>query len=233
MARAIPKRRTQAQRSALSERLILRAATRLIARQGYTRTTLAEIGKAAGYAAGLVSHRFGSKEGLLRHLVERIRSRFTQDQIEKALADKSGLDALDAAIDTYLNELLVREDRLRVLYVLMGEALGPVPEIRPVVRDLNRSFRATVERWIRAGAIRGEVRSDVDPRIESALFVGMLRGVAMQWLTDPGGFDLGAIRESLKATLRSRLAPAATAQREPEPRMRVAAGRRTRRASLG
>src|SRR5213079_3307001 len=60
------RRRTQAERTALSEKLILRAAIKLIARQGYSRTTLAEIGKEAGYSGGLVSHRFGSKQDRLR-----------------------------------------------------------------------------------------------------------------------------------------------------------------------
>jgi AcrR family transcriptional regulator len=53
-------RRTQAERSALSEQRIMRAATKLIGRNGYTKTTLAEIGREAGYTAGLVSHGFGS-----------------------------------------------------------------------------------------------------------------------------------------------------------------------------
>src|SRR5205085_2637846 len=113
-----------AERSALSERRIMRAATKLIGRKGYTKTTLAEIGREAGYTAGLVSHRFGCKQGLLRSLVERIRTRFYHDQIERALDGRTGLDALCATVELYLNELRVREDRLRVLYVLMGEALG-------------------------------------------------------------------------------------------------------------
>jgi AcrR family transcriptional regulator len=200
------KRRTQAERSALSEKLILRAATKLIARQGYTKTTLAQIGRAAGYAAGLVSHRFGSKEGLLRNLVERIRTRFYQDQMGEALAGITGLAALLAAVDTYLNELRVREERMRVLYVLMGEALGPVAEIRPVVVKLNRGFRASAEGWLRSGIQDGEIRADVDPKIEAAVFVGMLRGVSMQWLAERGAFDLQAAAESIKHALRSRLA---------------------------
>ncbi len=206
------KRRTQAERSALSEKRILRAATKLIAKQGYTKTTLAQIGRAAGYAAGLVSHRFGSKEGLLRTLVERIRGRFYTDQMGEALAGVSGFAALLAAVDTYLNELRVREERMRVLYVLMGEALGPVPAIRPVIVTLNRGFRASAEEWLRTGIRDGDVRADVDPRIESAVVVALLRGVAMQWLTDGRAFDLEAATESVKHMLRARLASVAAAR---------------------
>jgi hypothetical protein len=34
----------------------------------------------------------------------------------------------------------------------------------------------------------------------------MLRGVAMQWMADPGCFDLEAVRASLKDALRRHLA---------------------------
>ena len=221
------RRKTQAERSALSERRILRAATRLIARQGYTRTTLAQIGKEAGYTAGLVSHRYGSKEGLLRVLVDSIRGRFYQDQLVQALGDRIGLEALCAAVDIYLNELLVREDRLRLLYVLMGEGLGPVPEIREVFVDLNREFRALAQRWIEAGAAAGQIRREVSPSVEAALFVGLVRGAATQWLTDPGCFALDAVREEIKAILRARLTPPPASRRAAAPRLR------SRRVSAG
>src|SRR5439155_1232642 len=115
---------------AVGLKLILRAAIKLIARQGYSRTTLAEIGKEAGYSGGLVSHRFGSKQDLLRALVGRITTRFAQDQMVPAIEGRPGLEALCEMGDTYLRELTAREARLRALYVLMGEALGPVPPLR-------------------------------------------------------------------------------------------------------
>jgi AcrR family transcriptional regulator len=199
------RRRTQAERTATANRRMIRAAIRLIARQGYTRTTLAQVGKQAGYTGGLVSHHFGSKAGLLRALVERASGRFYRDQLLAATRDKSGLDALCASMDTYLDELVVREEYMRALYVLMGESLGPVGEINEVFADLNRGFRASAVAWIQGGMQAGEIRSDLDPDAEAAVFVGMLRGVATQWMTDPHCFDLDAVRESLKHALRRHL----------------------------
>ncbi len=199
-------RRTQAERTATANRRLIRAAIRLIARQGYTRTTLAQVGQTAGYTGGLVSHHFGSKKGLLRALVDQAVERFYQDQIWPLVADKSGLDALCAVVDTYLNELTAREEHVRVLYVLMGEALGPVAEIRTMLADLNRSFRDRAQTWIERGIDTGQIRPDVDPEAAAALFVGMLRGLAMQWMTDRGCFELATAREGLKAALRSHLA---------------------------
>jgi hypothetical protein len=143
-------RRTQAERTATANRRMLRAARRLIARQGYTKTTLAQVGKEAGYTGGLVSHHFGSKGGLLRELVGRITQRFYHDQILPATEGHAGL--------------------------------------------------------IEEGVERGEIRSDLDPDAEAGLFVGMLRGVGLQWMADPDCFDLDAVGASLKDALRRHLA---------------------------
>ena len=198
-------RRTQAERSATANRRMIRAALRLIALQGYTKTTLAQVGKEAGYTGGLVSHHFGSKEGLLRELVDRITSRFYTDQIQPAIETKTGLEALLATVDTYLSELLVREDRVRTIYVLMGEALGPVSEINEVFAELNRGFRMTVRDLIQQGIEHGEIRDELDPDAEAALAVGMVRGVALQWMTDPGSFELESVGTSMKDALRRHL----------------------------
>jgi len=135
------------------------------------------------------------------------------DQIRPAVEGRSGIDALCSMVDTYLNELVVREERMRALYVLMGEALGPVAEINDLFAELNRGFRVTARDCIEAGVASGEVRSDLDPEAEAALFVGMLRGVANQWMAERGCFDLDKVRASLKDSVRRHLAARAEASR--------------------
>lgn len=200
-----PARRSQAERTALSDRQIMEAAVRLVAEQGYSRTTLAQIGRAAGYSAGLVSHRFGSKAGLLRAMAERITQRFTGDQLQPALARRTGLDALGVMASTYLRELLSFEERMRALYVIMAESLGPVPELRDFFVDLNRQFRTAAERMLREGIAAGQIRSDVDPVAEAVVFIGMLRGIVLQWLVERGSVDLTAVIDSVQDGLRERL----------------------------
>lgn len=199
-------RRTQAERTATAHRCMIRAAIGLIARQGYSKTTLAQVGEEAGYTGGLVSHHFGSKEGLLRELVERLALRFYEDQVRPATEAASGLGALEAMVDTYLNELRVRPDRMRALYVLMGEALGPLSEVQEIFSDLNRNVRVTVRNWIQQGVEAGEIRGDSDLDAEAAIFVAAIRGIASQWIADPGCFDLDSAAQSAKNCLRRNLA---------------------------
>src|SRR5216683_680184 len=120
-------RRTQRERRELSHHRMLDAALTLIARQGSSRTTLSQIGKASGYTHGLVSHRFGCKGGLVRTLIQKLQRDFAKS-ILPSLEGKSGIKALKLVSEKYLRAAAL-SNRL-ALYVLIGEALGPVPEIR-------------------------------------------------------------------------------------------------------
>ncbi len=73
-------RRTQAERSAETRALLVGAATRLLARAGYTAATTSAIAAEAGVTTGALHHHFGSKEALLFAVLdamnERVLARF-------------------------------------------------------------------------------------------------------------------------------------------------------------
>lgn len=201
-------RRTQAERRALSERRLLDAAVGLIAEQGSSRTTLAQVGKRAGYSRGLVNQHFGSKSGLVEILTREIRERFRLETLAPALVGRSGLDALLAAVDAYLDAVEHSGQIARAFYALMAESVALVPELRPTFAKANADFCAAVERWIREGIERGEIRPDVEPAAQAALLVGTLRGASLQRLVDPTAFDVAALRRELRESLeRSLRAP--------------------------
>ena len=184
--------KTQQERKAESERRIMRAAIELFAKQGYVKTTLIEIGKSAGYTGGLVTHRFGSKEGLLQAVVKSTVSRFIEDQIRPAIEGShvsSAEEALRNYVDTYFNEVFVRESHIKALYVVMGEALGAVPEIKPAIAKLNKQARGIIASIVKRGVKSGEFRDDIDPDASAVLISGLLRGVVNQYLMDPKAFN--------------------------------------------
>ncbi len=170
----------------------MRAAIELFAKQGYVKTTLIEIGKSAGYTGGLVTHRFGSKEGLLQAVVKSTVSRFIEDQIRPAIEGShvsSAEEALRNYVDTYFNEVFVRESHIKALYVVMGEALGAVPEIKPAIAKLNKQARGIIASIVKRGVKSGEFRDDIDPDASAVLISGLLRGVVNQYLMDPKAFN--------------------------------------------
>lgn len=189
----VVQRRTQEERKAESERRIIRAAIELFANQGYSKTTLKMVGEAAGYTGGLVSHRFGSKEGLLKAAVNRIARRFRDDQLQPFIEEESAATSLENYIEIYLKEVTVRQSRIRALYVIMGEALGTVKEIQGDIATLNEGFRNTLAALVQRGIDNGEFRANVDPNAAAILILGMLRGVTMQALADKKAIDLKAM----------------------------------------
>ena len=198
-------RRTQEERKAESERQIIRAAIKIFARQGYLRTTLNEIGEEAGYTGGLVSHRFGSKAGLLKAIINNIGTRFANDQIGESLDTETAEEALNNYISIYMQEVSVREGYLRALYVIMGEALGGAEDIQEDVAAFNRVVRERMAGIVTRGIESGEFNKEVDPGAAAVLITGMLRGVVMQYLFDNQAFYVTKIIPLLQQTASSGL----------------------------
>lgn len=190
---------------------MLDAAFKLIERQGGSRTTLVEIGELSGYSHGLVSHRFGSKGELVRAATRRLQHEFAK-LLEPALAGLHGLKALIVTAETYLRTAAA-SDR-NAMYVLIGEALGPLPEIRGEMAEADHKFRMAVQKLVEEGMRTGEIRDDVDPPAYAALFVGTLRGLVMQHLMKPPAFDLDRVCRELILSIERSLSPARRATTE-------------------
>ncbi|HTO55006.1 MAG TPA: TetR/AcrR family transcriptional regulator [Myxococcota bacterium] len=195
------RRPTQAERSAESERRLLEAATQLVAEQGFSRTTLAQIGEKAGYSRGLVNERFGSKARLAAALASEFQSHFTLDQLQPALAGHSGLEALILTIESYLDFIVNGELLGRAYYELLGESIALVPEIHPTFVQADKTLREGIARTVRSAVRAGEIPAEVAVEPFAVMIVGLVRGVVLQWLLAPSGFELGAVRREIRATL--------------------------------
>ena len=196
-------RRTQAERVAESDRLLLEAATRLFARNGYTQTTLEAIGVEAGYSRGLVQHRFGNKDRLLEELIKKIAA----DHRERLLARMQGLSGMDALlceIDCYLEGMDQPPDSSRAFFMLMQESLGPAPQIRATFAAISARWHRAIARQIENGQHAGQIRTDLEPEREAQLLIATARGLRTQSMLNPQTSDIASAIEALKAGLRAR-----------------------------
>ena len=199
-----PQRRTQQERTEESDRRLLTAAMRLIGERGYRGTSLAAIGEASGYSRGLVTERFGSKQGLLWELVKRMLRVYRHEGRAHSSPQRIGLDELCDMVDNH-RRALSSEVSMRAFYALMFEALGPTPDLQTEFRTLHKSFRADIARMLRTGIETGGVRADIDVEAQAVLVLGTLRGIAFQWLLEPDALALDAAYDELKRNLRRTL----------------------------
>ena len=187
---------------------MLAAAIELFARQGSGRTTLVEIGQAAGYTHGLVGHRFGSKSGLVRGLLKNLQRDFTRRQLAAATQRRTGLEALLEVVKSSL-ELMAEGTKsarvIQALTILAGEALGPAPEILNDIIGLNRNFRSILRKLIEEGIEAGEIRKDARPAEQATAILGLLRGIEIQWCQEPQSISLESVIAEVTDSLRRSL----------------------------
>jgi len=197
--------RTQAERSATSDKALLDAAIDLILERGIDKTTLQAIGERAGYSRGLATYRFGSKAGLFDAICKSISHRWIT-YLTEGVGDKHGIDAMCAAIDAYVRFVSDAPKETRVLHILLCAAAAPQSDFQETARHLYERQREDVLQWMRQGVSEGSIRADVDPQSESSTFVAFLSGITYLWLLDPKVIDFRKANEDFKAQLRLALA---------------------------
>jgi AcrR family transcriptional regulator len=206
---------TQAERSARSTKALLDAAAGLIVEGGFSSLTYAAIGERAGYSRGLVTARFGSKDGLVEALINRIVGTWNHRNVIPYTKGKNGLAGVTTMLDAIRRQAALDPRGLRVLYALMFEALGPDELLRARIAKFHREMRCDFARFVERGVRDGSVRPGLSPRAEAALVIAGLRGIGYQWLLDPDGFDPVSSLEYLHDTTSARLAAPSTSASPP------------------
>jgi AcrR family transcriptional regulator len=189
-------RRTQEERSAMSDQRMLAAAISLIVELGLAGTTLAAIGERAGYSRGLVTHRYGSKARLFGHVHDTVMADWI-GRVQAAVGDSVGIAALNRVVDVLLELLQAQPDEIRAMYLLRYASIDPGAEFRANVARAHRAQRRDVQRWIEGGQKAGSIRSDADAELMAELFCAGVDGLIYRWLVTPK-VSITALHELLK-----------------------------------
>jgi len=191
--------RTQPERRAETERRVLEAAVRLIAERGSRSVSIADIGHAAGYSRGIVTHQFGTKEDLLRAIVDHAQRVF-------AIASESGgLEELLEFVGQYLRRLHEAAPVGQAFLLLWAEAAAGEPVLKPLFVERDRSFRKVVAAHIRRGIAEGSIRADVDANGTATVILAVLRGVGLHSMLDPRAVSHRAVSAAALDTIRHAL----------------------------
>lgn len=178
------RRRTQEERTALSEQSMTEAAVSLLVERGIAGTTLSGIGERSGYSRGLVTHRFGSKAGLLAHVHDSVAAEWL-GYVQAAVGRATGVAALQRLTDALYKFIVDEPKRLRAMYLLRYASIDPGAEYRANVAKLNRAQIRALQRWIEEGQSLGEIAAAVDPRLAAELFASTVDGLLYRWLVNP------------------------------------------------
>jgi AcrR family transcriptional regulator len=191
----------QAERSAASDRAMVEAAVELILEHGPEKATLAAIGDKAGYSRGLATYRFGSKAGLFDQVCKSISRRWLE-YLKSDVGDRSGVDAMCAALDSFFRFLSESPRDAQVLQILYCAAASPRSEFRQTAVDIHERQIHDVADWVEAGKRDGSIRVRVDAASVASQYIAYISGMTYLWLINPDSIDFEKANDDMKLQLR-------------------------------
>lgn len=209
-ARSAGARRTQAERRDASERQLLQAAAAVIGERGVSAATFENIGQRAGYSRGLVTQRFGSKQGLIDALIAHLEARQGEATSEAAEVDgQPAVDLLVGYVDHFLRNIAL-DGEAKAYFMLMAGAVAELSPQRSAFAAVHEGVEHRLEALIRRGQAEGAIRAQLDPKAAALTVGSLLLGLSLQLIIDPQ-MNLEPIREMTLAALRQALGGAETA----------------------
>jgi len=186
--------RTNQERVEESTLALIGSAIELFARQGYERTTAAEIGTNAGFSRNMVRDRYGSKEALLQSVFEA----FAELLLPAMRGERTGtgLDHVLGQVDDLLHAVEQEPETIRAMIVLTFETPGPLQNFAGWFDRLIAGYEAELAQHLAAGQADGSVRKDLDPAREAEIFVSYAIGLCFRSALRRDSYDFaGEIRE--------------------------------------
>jgi len=182
-----------------TEEKLINAAIELMSKNGYHRTTVADIVKAAGVAQGTFYLYYDSKKNLFLSLMERFYS-LLQDallgvgwDIESITSQEEIAQKIRLAIQ---NILLVYQDNAILARIFLREAMGLEPDFAELWDSIIERLAAFAALIMDQSIERGLLPPQ-NSQIVAHCVVGMIERVAYYWLFHENEFELDEVVDAL------------------------------------
>jgi AcrR family transcriptional regulator len=183
---------------------ILDVAQRLLTRNGWRNTTLAQIAGEAGVTPAGLLHHFESKEQLLHAVLD------ARDLDDDSHADRAG-DLL-VEIARVADRFNRAPELLGTFTVLLVENILPDAPLHDRMLARQREAMDIVAELIRRGQADGRYRADIDPAVKAVEILAFVHGMETIWLLDPSIPLTDAFKEYAEALARDFAPPTKTSK---------------------
>ena len=197
--------RTNQERVEESTLALIASAIELFAKQGYERTTAAEIGTNAGFSRNMVRDRYGSKEALLQSVFET----FAELLLPGVRRERggTGLDRVLSQLDDLLHAVEREPETMRAMIVLTFETPAALQSFAGWFDRLIANYEEELAGHLAAGQVDGSVRADLDPAREAEIFVSYAIGLCFRSALRRDAYDFVAEIKAWHARLAGHYAP--------------------------
>jgi AcrR family transcriptional regulator len=183
---------------------ILEVAQRLLTRNGWRNTTLAQIAGAAGVTPAGLLHHFESKEQLLHAVLD------ARNLDDDSHADRAG-DLL-VEIARVAERFNRAPEMVGTFTVLLVENVLPDAPLHDRMLARQQAAIDIVAELIRRGQADGRYRTDIDPAVKAVEILAFVHGMETIWLLDPSIPLTDVFKDYAEALARDFMPPKATRQ---------------------
>lgn len=171
-------------KSAASSQQIIDAAIRVLARQGYAKTSLLDIAKEAGMSKGALHYHYPTKEALIHAVLESACNVVQARTLEAWSPSDDPFKALRKSLRELWATRAERTDEALVVADLLALSLYD-ESLRPKLAEFYElgatQIRQYLEQHLLSLGLQPRVPLDILPRI----VIGLLDGLVMQAFVDP------------------------------------------------
>jgi len=181
---------------------ILAVAQRLLTRNGWRNTTLAQIAGEAGVSPAGLLHHFESKEQLLHAVLD------VRDADDEAHADRAGdlISEIAAVADRFYRS----PELVGTFTVLLAENIDPDAPLHDRIVYRYQGAVDIVTELIRRGQQAGRYRMDIDVTVKAVQILAFITGMETTWLLNPS-IPLTEVFKEYSESLARDMAPPSSA----------------------
>jgi AcrR family transcriptional regulator len=174
-------------KSAVSSQTIVDAAIRVLARQGYAKTSLLDIAREAGMSKGALHYHYSTKEALIHAVLETACNVVQARTLRAWSPSDNPFEALRKSLEELWATRAKRTDEALVVADLLARSLYD-ESLRPRLAEFYElgatQIRDYLERNLLSLGLEPRIPLDILPRI----VIGLLDGLVMQAFVDPEAF---------------------------------------------
>jgi len=173
---------------------ILEAAVKVFAKQGFHKSTIAQIAREAGVADGTIYLYFKNKDDILVQFFEfktkQVFDRF-QEIVSKA---DNAIEKLSQLIRSHLQEF-ERDRNMAMVY--QSETRRNSPLVKEQIKQMSKMYLDIVAEIVEQGQVEGCFRKDLYLGLVKRYILGAVEEVINTWIGSGGKYDLVAMADPL------------------------------------
>ncbi|WP_339324931.1 TetR/AcrR family transcriptional regulator [Paenibacillus sp. FSL W8-0194] len=169
--------------------LILDAALKVIAENGFHGSQISKIAKEAGVADGTIYLYFKNKEDILISLFQERLGNLVGMFHSSIKESTTAEDALRKVCEIHFNEL---ENNVNLAYVTQIELRQSSLELRKAIGLVVKPYIQLIEHIVERGMAEGAFRKDLDAKLTRLLIFGAMDEVVTSWLISGRKYSLSA-----------------------------------------